>query len=452
MAGTAHPVRRPGNFETQLRKQENSRLFQEAAKKKFEEKAKLTKQLQDARNDAKILNESKITLEKVLAQQTAYLKQLKDQAISPSSPGGVTITSEELAQVNAQISNISKTQTRINEYTQKYTDAINKINAITKELTPGPTTSTKDKVTKAKASNFSAGGNHDNSLYGGSNPPVNAPGITYNYNAPMVKTAYLNPFSLQGQYSKSAVNDPGNYQDAKNAWSNTLGAKGTIQMSRQYAYQNPATQTTNKVYDNSLYGFKFLYNPKEVSMAWGTSTEVNWDYVSLGLDKASAVALGILKSTITFSLLLNRTGDMAYLDANGNLTHVNAGDDKPTAHTPAQIYPKYVNPEDRKMIYKKGTMYDLEYLFRTVMGLNANYDSTLNGRTADRGWLNAAPVELHLGDGMRYLVRISTLDVNHIIFNERMVPIISTVNVTCHRFYDGTDASLDSSKTTSGGK
>jgi hypothetical protein len=81
-------------------------------------------------------------------------------------------------------------------------------------------------------------------------------------------------------------------------------------------------------------------------------------------------------------------------------------------------------------------MYDMEYLFKTLMGLNSTYDSGLNGRTADKGWLNGLPIELHLGDGLRYLVRIGSLEVKHLIFNDRMVPIISSVDITCHRFYD----------------
>ena len=82
-------------------------------------------------------------------------------------------------------------------------------------------------------------------------------------------------------------------------------------------------------------------------------------------------------------------------------------------------------------------MYDLEYLFKTIGGYNSQYNSTLNGITADKGWLMPLPVELHLGDGLRYLVRVSQLDLQHIIFNERMVPVLSTVNFTCTRYFDG---------------
>jgi hypothetical protein len=52
-------------------------------------------------------------------------------------------------------------------------------------------------------------------------------------------------------------------------------------------------------------------------------------------------------------------------------------------------------------------------------------------------------VELHLGAGLRYRVRISSLDVNHIIFNERMVPILSKVSIQCTRYYDSPLSSAD---------
>ena len=78
----------------------------------------------------------------------------------------------------------------------------------------------------------------------------------------------------------------------------------------------------------------------------------------------------------------------------------------------------------------------MEYFFKTVNGFNSVYTSSLNGETADQGWLNGIPVELHLGAGLRYLVRISNIDINHLMFNERMVPIKSMLNLTCTRFYD----------------
>jgi len=81
-------------------------------------------------------------------------------------------------------------------------------------------------------------------------------------------------------------------------------------------------------------------------------------------------------------------------------------------------------------------MYDLEYLFRTINGPNAIYDSGLNGKTADRGYLTGAMVELHLGDGLRYQVRVGNISISHTLFNDRMVPLVSNVQLSCHRYVD----------------
>jgi hypothetical protein len=96
--------------------------------------------------------------------------------------------------------------------------------------------------------------------------------------------------------------------------------------------------------------------------------------------------------------------------------------------------------EERATIWKRGTMYDIEYLFRAMGGYYADYESGLNGKTADRGWLQPIPMELHLGSGLRYLIRVSSLDLKHMMFNERMVPTLTTVNVVCTRYYDSPDA------------
>jgi hypothetical protein len=98
---------------------------------------------------------------------------------------------------------------------------------------------------------------------------------------------------------------------------------------------------------------------------------------------------------------------------------------------------------ERAMIWKRGTMYDIEYLFRAMGGYYSDYKSGLNGTTADRGWLQPIPMELHLGTGLRYLVRVSSLDLKHMMFNERMVPTLTTVNVVCTRYYDSPDAFKD---------
>lgn len=291
-------------------------------------------------------------------------------------------------------------------------------------------------------------------------PPGNGPasnqkpekpkkGPLYKYNAPMTKSAYMgNTIQAQMAGFPSLISGPGNRGDAKYNWQtntkngNMAGSKGTVQMSRAFsdlAQNQPASKGAKNV-DNQLYGFKFLYNPTTVSMAWGIVEQFSPQFEASGQDKASVMSVGLMKSAITFSLMLNRIDDMNHLDSTMNGDGIiedafgsqgtNFGDLK-------TFYPYDFEWSEIHDIYKRGTMYDLEYLFRTTGGYSASYNSTLNGKTADKGWLNPIPVELHLGDGMRYLVRLSSLDVNHIIFNERMVPTLTTVNLTFTRYYDG---------------
>ena len=281
------------------------------------------------------------------------------------------------------------------------------------------------------------------------------PPFIYKYNAPMVKSAYiLNRPSKEGDFNnpqvESTPNDklitsPAMYKkDAKEeAWKSNgdgiAGSKGVIQMSSWLAARTKLSSNPkkDKYFSNQMYGFKFLYNPTTVAMSWGVNTEVNFQLESLGLDKSVPLTGGLSGSTISFDLLLNRIGDMANLTEFG-LKTLNQGN--VSGQTGAKIqnpYPTEVDDEELQLIYKKGTMYDLEYLFKSINGYNASYVSDTNGLTADRGWLFALPVELLLGDGLRYLVRITSMSVTHDMFNERMVPIRSLVNLTCTRFYDG---------------
>ena len=117
--------------------------------------------------------------------------------------------------------------------------------------------------------------------------------------------------------------------------------------------------------------------------------------------------------------------------------------------TQVNPYPKNVPNSELIQIFEKGTMYDIEYLFKTMHALTGNigYKSLLmNGVTSDPGWLPVRPVELHLGNKLRYKVRVQNLTVNHTVFNPRMIPILSTVTFTCARYWDSPDFSKNKGK------
>ena len=306
----------------------------------------------------------------------------------------------------------------------------------------------------------------------GSEPPaLKAPDLPKSpppvvYNAPLVSKTYFR--GIQTEILNGNYVDSGNYTDAMNAWTidpNTgqpMGGRGTIQMDRQTNTAAVVAQAQKDTkfsgtYDPTPYGFKFLYNPQTVSMSWGAIAKTDPVYQASGQDPFVAGTSNLVNSFIEFSILLNRIEDFNYINENGlispgittpasgyvNTTTLQGIKQASTiAKSPYPQFNSKGDPNDEfKEIYQKGTMYDLEYLFKTMhgQGAYAAYKSVLmGGVTSDPGWLPVRPIELHLGNKLRYRVRISNLSVNHTIFNSRMVPILSTVNITCARYWDGT--------------
>ena len=264
----------------------------------------------------------------------------------------------------------------------------------------------------------------------------------WKFNAPMV----TRPLD-KGELPKMISNGSSIEGDAKLFWTSNEngGGKGTIQMDRQtntleILAQAQKASKTPKQFDPNFYGFKFHYNPTTVNMTWAGMAGSNPVYQAAGLDPAVPFAQNLFTGMINFVVVLNRIQDLAVLNKDG------------TYKTGVNPYePVEVRPEDLKEIANKGTMHDVEYLFHAMHGFmtSTNYKSTLMGRTNDPGWLPVRPVELHLGNKLRYRVRIASLEVNHKIFNQQMVPIFSEVSISCMRYWDGPSAG-DPKKDTGG--
>ena len=290
-------------------------------------------------------------------------------------------------------------------------------------------------------------------------PPKGPDKLKYKYNAPMVKSAYFYPTGPQYSSTDGKHVDIGTYQDALQAWSSvTEGGRGTFQMDRvintaaAIASAKKASKDPTH-FDPQMYGFKFLYNPQTVNMSWGAIMGANPVFEAMGQDPAVPIAANLLQSTLSFDIILNRIEDMNFVRKDGSfmssvpLTQEVEDiqflvENTVNKNLPSQgfsPYPQDVDIADRKEIYNKGTMYDIEYLFRTMHGFDGftNYTSGLMNKTNDPGWLPVRPVELHLGNKLRYRVRIVDLTVKHSIFNARMVPLLSTVSFTCARYWDG---------------
>jgi hypothetical protein len=193
------------------------------------------------------------------------------------------------------------------------------------------------------------------------------------------------------------------------------------------------------------HAFRFQYNPGSISMAYAGTPLVDPNFEAAGLDKFNLTGTGVTQSTIQFQLLINRMYDMKYYTREGeNIADGEGGFNAPGTLKPGagNVYgEEFVSLETQRAIYNMGTMYDFEFLLRTIMGYTMksalrDYSFFDDKGTADMGFLGARPVELHLGKNMRYLVFITGINVEHVIFDNRMVPLFSNVSITCSRLPD----------------
>jgi hypothetical protein len=323
-----------------------------------------------------------------------------------NAQNGIVGERKIIAEANAKIVRLMK-------------DKNNVQNAINKLIGKKPVVSPKKDVTSITTTVTDEGGKVDLEF-----------SADYKYNAPLVSSMYFGKGIAADVLSGVAdaegfpINAPV-FSDAYNAWRGVNGGRGTIQMDRKFVNAIGKAQKENIKFDSQMYGFKFLYNPTTVSMAWGVQQAMDPPFVASGEDEFNPISAGLISSTIVFEVLLNRIADFNYLNPDGSIDG-----DYPYGEIDVPL-------EQRKQIYDRGTMHDLEYFFKTNNGPNGTFTSPYNGLTADSGWLRPSSMELHLGAGMRYRVRINEISINHAIFNARMVPILSTVRFVCGRFNDG---------------
>jgi hypothetical protein len=255
------------------------------------------------------------------------------------------------------------------------------------------------------------------------------------YNASAVNEAYFSSNSNFVNRVQGPNNRPSAVQQASDLWTQTKANKGMIVTSEQVlrawnSGSNPAN--TANLSDNHNYGFQFQYNPGTVAMSYFTAPNVDVTLMTSGQEMFNLAGVSGSQGSISFQVVINRIFDMQYFDNYGAL--------KPgVSLTDIYAVPPIVSDDptalDAKALYEHGTMYDVESLLRVLMGTTMN--SYLRGtKTADMGWLPALPVELHLGKEMRYLGTINSLNLNHIIFDSRMVPLFSTLDIAFARLPD----------------
>ena len=93
-----------------------------------------------------------------------------------------------------------------------------------------------------------------------------------------------------------------------------------------------------------------------------------------------------------------------------------------------------VSVQDLMEIKSRGTMYDLEFLFRALMG--KKWTTVYRGQTADIGLGFSMPMRLVLSNRMVYRVRMSGIQYSHKSFTKDMVPMYTDVSLSFDRIPD----------------
>lgn len=266
-------------------------------------------------------------------------------------------------------------------------------------------------------------------------PP--SPEAPVEYNLPAVKTTY---FNNDNYYKDKVLLTAGGQPlprtiitNAMQLWntSNDAAHKGMIQTyafwSSQYSKNKDPNLADLGYYNKGLFskkhGFQFIYNPNTVEMFWGGTPPVDVGYVMSGKDNTPYIVPSSSSSTIGFSLVLNRVNDLSLIQ-NLGVAKVAAASD--------QYYGQTATTADIQTIANRGTMYDIEYLLKTLVGFEM-YSRLRGYNTADIGFLMGYTVELHLGKDLRYLGNISGFNVHHSIFTKDMIPVYTTINITLNR-------------------
>jgi hypothetical protein len=244
-----------------------------------------------------------------------------------------------------------------------------------------------------------------------------------------------------GEYDLSKTNQ-GTIVKSSSSLSGRTSSPGASDVA---AYQAAAKRGKTLTGDRN-YGFQFLWNPESIS----SSVSVNMDVTPSSTDRFRSVSGVFLGSTtVTVSIVLDRTNDFACFKGDQGFAVAETPEGKRHFVQPSEYWEKYYRaryPYEKKdpasmstRVYElmdKGTLADLEYLFKTINGAGAGKEkdwvNLLGRKTADIGFLQPVLVGMQLGptiDSLSYVGWITSLSVNHVAFTESMIPIRTMVTI-----------------------
>lgn len=172
----------------------------------------------------------------------------------------------------------------------------------------------------------------------------------------------------------------------------------TYSVGFMYADRNGFTDVSTGSSPTNPYGFRFHYNPNEISVS--SQADVDFSNQTSG-DMGTQYFNNY--GSCSFQVLINRQDEVLQ---GKKTTHAVMGS---------------TNFRDL------GTLYDIEWLYRVFNGA-----PNLNGlkETSLSYVLMATPVHFQFGKYLKFFGRPASIDVDHILFTAGMVPMVSTVQVT----------------------
>ena len=253
------------------------------------------------------------------------------------------------------------------------------------------------------------------------NPPPhpNTKGVSREWS--LSKVVEAENYTVTGEYSAQFLDQAVN-----------RGVLGRIFQDADFA--KDVNKNTKLSKPGDLWGFRFMYNPNSISY-------VNTGYTNIDINLANDVAnLLAANINIQIELYINRILDLTDLQGNSS--------DK-------QAYTPPLSKAAEAGLVNRGTEYDIEFLYRvcngdpkTDAGPQPLFSDSYAGVTSDVGYMISTPVWIVLNDNLRIFGAIQSMTVDHVIFDKRMVPIFSKVNLTIMRYpavakYDAKTTSKD---------
>ena len=241
------------------------------------------------------------------------------------------------------------------------------------------------------------------------------------------------------EYS-SPLSSIGNPLDwAKEQWEDVYRA-----LTDEKSSSVPDKLTINNMFpNNQKFGFRFMYNPPQLQFQVGIPKNVNASYILQNPD--TGLPITSTGSTVQLDLEIFRVDDMSIISwaieqAKNDSQLLNRLYGTGAATLPSHLpdpsrVSNGVTIEDLEAIRDKGTMYDLDFMFKTTLG--RQWNTVYRGTTADIGIAFSQPLMLYLSKTMVYRAMLTSINYTHLHFTPDMVPTRTMLSLGFQRIPDG---------------